>query len=215
MVRTRKTQVFFLGVKKYQVLCNGDISNVIKTKKSIGDIYFDNNCLTEAYLVYIDVLKIINSNDKCNDVKRNIVERMGEIYYNNESIINLLELSKLYFTVGDDYLKKNIGYISARNFILDGILMNLAMDDVVQANNNFEIYSNKDNTFQNSREGIFVLKIINAIYANDYNEISFLCAEYDNIKQLDKFQVKLLIKIKENIGFIDSVNDDQIENDLC
>jgi tetratricopeptide (TPR) repeat protein len=98
----------------------GDISNVIKTKKSIGDIYFDNNCLKDAYLVYIDIIEIINSNDKCIDVKRNIVERIGEIYYNNESIINLLELSKLYFTISDDYLKKNIGYISARNFILDG-----------------------------------------------------------------------------------------------
>jgi hypothetical protein len=84
--------------------------------------------------------------------------------------------------------------------------MNLAMDDIVQANNNFEIYSNKDTTFQNSREGIFVSKIINAVYTNDYDEISFLCAEYDNVKSLDKIQVKLLIKIKENIGFINLPN---------
>ena len=200
----------------------GDISNVIKTKKSIGDIYFDNNCFKEAYLVYVDVLEIINLNDKCIDIKRNVVEKISEIYYNNESIINLLELSKLYFIMADYYIKKNIVFLSARNFILGGLLMNLAMDDIVQANNNYEMYSSKDNTFQSSREGIFVSKIINSVDTNDYDEISFLCAEYDKVKPLDKIQVKLLIKIKENIGFIDLANDnvntnndDEIEDDLC
>ena len=201
----------------------GDIYNIIKTKKSIGDIYFDNNNLEEAYNVYTNVLEIINSNDKCIDVKRNIVERIGEIYCKNESIINLLELSKLYFSIGDYYLKKNIGYLSARNFILNGLLMNLALDDIVLANNNYEIYSSKDNNFQISREGTFVSKIINAIDAADHDGISFLCADYDMIKPLDKIQVKLLLKIKKNIGFIDLADDsntnndnnDQIENDLC
>ena len=81
-------------------ITKGDISNVIKTKKSIADIYFDNDYLEEAYSVYVNILEIINSNDKCIDVKRNIVERIGEIYCKKETIINLLELSKLYFSVG-------------------------------------------------------------------------------------------------------------------
>lgn len=46
----------------------------------MGDIYFDNGCLEEAYSTYTNVLEIINSNDKCNDVKRNIVEKNGELY---------------------------------------------------------------------------------------------------------------------------------------
>ena len=199
----------------------GDILNVIKIKKSIGDIYFDNNCLKESYSVYTNILQVINSNDKYNDIKKNIIEKLGEIFYMNESIINLFELSKLYFTIGDDYLKKSLGYISARNFILNGLLMNLAMDDIVQTNNNYNLYLNKDSTFQSSREGIFVSKIINAIDTSDFVEISILCAEYDSIKPLDKIQIKLLIMIKKNIGFnlendnFNSDNDIDTEIDLC
>lgn len=206
----------------------GDIANVIKTKKRVGDIYYDNNCLKEAYAVYINVLDMIDSYDKYDYIKKNIVEKLGEIYYMNESIINLSELSKLYFNLGDEYLKKNFGYIYARNYILNGLLMNLALDDVVQANNNYQIYTNRDNTFESSREGIFVSKIMNAFDTNDYNEISLLCVDYDKVSPLDKIQVKLLIKIKENIGYINNYNttgndqdvndqdmDDQIENDLC
>jgi len=82
--------------------------------------------------------------------------------------------------------------------------MNLATEDIVQTNNNFEIYSNKDNTFQNSRGCVFISKIISVVEVYNHEEISFLCGEYDRVKPLDKIQVKLLIKIKENIGFIDS-----------
>jgi len=88
--------------------------------------------------------------------------------------------------------------------------MILALEHIVQANNNFEIYSKK-NSFQNSREGIFVLKIIVSVDTVDYDEISFLLAEYDNIKPLDKIQVKLLLKIKKNIGFIYLTNDELIQ----
>lgn len=211
-------------------ITRGDIYNVIKTRKTIGDIYFDNGYLEESYSIYINVLEIINLNEKCNDVKRNIVEKICEIYYMKETIINLFELSKLYFSIVDDYLKKNIEYISARNFILNGLLMNLVTDDIVQTNNNFEMYLNKVSTFQNSREGVFISKIIKGANASDCEEITFLCAVYDRVKPLDKIQVKLLIKIKENLGFINSTNDDvnnddvnnddinnddEIENDLC
>lgn len=60
----------------------------------------------EAHAVYINVLDMIDSYDKYDYIKKNIVEKLGEIYYMNESIINLSELSKLYFNLGDEYLKK-------------------------------------------------------------------------------------------------------------
>lgn len=198
---------------------SGDIHNIIKTLKSIGDIYFNNNCLEDAFTTYTEVLEIINSNDKCIDVKKNIIEKMSELYYMKESIINLSKLSNLYFSIGDDYLKKNFGYVIARNYILNGLLMNLAMEDIVQTKLNFEKYCDQDSTFQNSREGVFVLKIMDAIEKYNYEEISFLCAEYDKIKQLDRIQVKLLTKIKENIGCIDYSNDEDNNEmddvDLC
>lgn len=68
--------------------------------------------------------------------------------------------------------------------------MNLATEDIVQTNNNFEIYLNKDHTFQNSREGVFISKIISAVEVSNHEEISFLCGEYDEVKPLDKIQVK-------------------------
>lgn len=194
-------------------IIRGDIVNIIKTQKSIGDIYFDNNCLEDAYITYLKVIELIDSSDKCFDIKKNTIEKMSELYYENEYIINVFELSKLYFSVSDDYLKKNLGYLSAKTFILNGLLMNLATEDIVQTNINLEIYSNRDHTFQSSIEGKFILNIIKAVETSNFEEISFLCSNYDKSKPLNKIQLKLLIKIKENVegGNKSNENYDSIE----
>jgi len=110
--------------------------------------------------------------------------------------------------------------------------MNLASDDFVKAKNNFEKYSYTDFKLTNSREGILIANIFDAVEMYDSVKISFLSEKYDEISRLDKLQVKLLLQIKNNIDDFDNndfenndlndnvMNDDIIddiidENDLC
>jgi len=79
-----------------------------------------------------------------------------------------------------------------------------------------------ENTFLNSQEGIFIRKLIEIIESMDLDEFTFLCGDYDKVKTLDKLQIKLLSKIKENIGGINNINIDkdngyilEQEIDLC
>ena len=108
----------------------GDVVNIIKIYEIIGNIYFDNNEFKKANEIYSKTIEIINSNDKSIDIKKNIIDKIGEIYYSDESVVNHFELAKLYYSISEDYLKKKLGYLTATifnmklyNFILKHIIM--------------------------------------------------------------------------------------------
>lgn len=197
----------------------GDISGTIKTYVLIGDIYYTNEYFKEAKKIYLKIIEIVNASSKSFDVKKNVVEKLGEIYCQNELIVSISELSNLYFSVGDDYLKNNkLTYSSlAKKYIFNGLLTDLASDDLVKAKNNLIKYSNTYCVLTNSREDIFISSIFNAIETNDSKKISIISAEYDNVSMLSNLQVKLLLKIKANIegfGNMDLVNDDNMDDKI-
>lgn len=184
----------------------GDIQNIIKTYKSMGDIYFYNNDLNNAKQIYFKAIDLIDTYDKSLDIKRHIVEKISNMYYIKQNIIQLPDLSKLYFSIAEDYFKKNLGYIGAINFIFDGLLANICFEDYVSANNNFEHYCNIDSTFTSSQEGKFINNLLKIIETNNLDEFGYLCLEYEKIKLFTNIQVKLLLKIKKNITQFDNLN---------
>jgi hypothetical protein len=134
-------------------------------------------------------------------------------------IVSISELSNLYFSVGDDYFKNNkFTYSSlAKKYIFNGLLMDLASDDLVKAKNNLIKYSNTYCMLSNSREDIFISSVFDAVETNDSEKISIISAEYNNVSMLSNLQVKLLLKIKANIdgfGNMDLVDDDNMDDKM-
>lgn len=204
------------SIKQYNKIVDwyysrGDISNIIKTHKIIADIYFDNLDYANAVETYMTIIELAetDSNDHIIE-KRYVVEKMCKIYCEQENLVDIKDLEKLHYAIADNYMKKNSVLMSssARNFISNGILINLASDDIVNAQNNFNKYRNLDHAFDKSREGKFIAELIKAIETNNIDELGTICANYDHITSLDYFQVKLLLKIKKNIGLFDADNDD-------
>jgi tetratricopeptide (TPR) repeat protein len=195
----------------------GDIANIAKIYEIIGNTYFDNSEYEKAYAIYLKIIDLLNFNDKHIEIKRNVVEKICEIYCEKESIVDIFKLLKLNFDVGEEYLKKKLGYISARSFIFNGLLMNFATEDFVETNNNLRKYSYMDHTFTTTREHEFVSKLIYMQETNNYEEFAFLCDGYDKIKSLSKIQLKILLKIKNNTPYTDDYmeNKNESENDLC
>ena len=196
---------------------HGNIYGITKTYKDIGTIYKDNKYIKEAFEVYLEIIKIIELDNKYLDIKKHAVKQIGELYYMEDSIIDLLTLAKLYINLGYDYLKLSLGSLCAKDYVFNGLLMNIANDDIVETNIVLNKYLDSTHTFINSREHILIENIINAVEMNDHEKISFLASEYDKITPLDKIQIKLLLIIKENIK--KNINHNDIdhfdENDLC
>lgn len=195
----------------------GDVLGVIKTHEQIGEIYFDNEHFGEAKKIYFKIIELVNSSSKSFDVKKTVVEKLGEIYCRNESTISVNELSNLYFSVGDDYLKKNnlMSKSLAKKYIFIGLLMDLASNDFVKAKNNLNKYSSMYSILTNSNEDMFMSGIFDAVDTNDSEKISILSTQYNKITILTNLQVKLLLQIKANIdGFGDiDLCDDNNNND--
>lgn len=227
------------SIEYYEKIINiyvekGDILNIVKIYQIISNIYFDSGDYEKSYEINLKIIGIIGLSNKFIDIKKKIIEKISQIYNTKESVVNIFEFAKLNFSICDDYLKLNLGYMSPRYYILNGLLMNLVVEDIVKTKINFEKYSEMDNTFLTSREGAFASKLIMAVESFDSDELSFICGDYDKIKPFDNIQINLLLKIKNNIIGMSDVDlndlndmndmndindtnntDEEFENELC
>ena len=74
----------------------------------------------EAKKIYFKIIEIVNSSSKSFDVKKNVVEKLGEIYCQNELIISISELA--------NSIKDIVGYKGRVKFDLtkpDGMTVKL------------------------------------------------------------------------------------------
>ena len=131
--------------------------------------------------------------------KKKIGESLCEILLTSNNPENILEVSKIYFDLADEFIKNNLLLHQAKKFILLGLLADFANDDIVKVKMDLEKYSRIDYKFESSREGIFVLQLMGAFESFDSEKISMLCAELDKIIPLDNVQVNLLTRIKNLI----------------
>lgn len=210
------------SIEYYEQIINyytekGDIFNIIKFYEIIGDLYWVNNCIEKSKNIYYKILNLSNSNltDKSISTKKKICERLCEILINTNNSTNILEASKIYFDLAEEFTKHKLLTYQAKKYILLGLLADCACDDIVKGKMDLEKYSNIDLSFITSNEGLFVINIFEAIESNDSDKISFLCADLNKISQLDNIQVNLLLKIKNIIdnGFGGN-NDDLVDIEL-
>jgi tetratricopeptide (TPR) repeat protein len=194
----------------------GDIYNIIKYYEIIGDLYWVNNSTEEAKEIYKKTLHLINSNllNIYSSTKKKIGERLCEILLDSNNSVCDEEASKIYFDLAEEFVNNKLLVYQAKKYILLGLLVDCARDDMVKAKIDLEKYSSIDYTFKSSREGKFIEKLFMAIESNNLEELSFECVEYDKITSLDNIQVKLLLRIKNLIVniFNDSNSNDILSN---
>ena len=194
----------------------GDIYNIIKYYEIIGDLYWTNNCVEESKQIYYKTLNLINSSDKSSSTKKRISDRLCEILVNLNDPYNLSEVSKIYFDLVEEFTKSKLSIYQAKKYILLGLLVDCASDDIVKSKINFEKYSNLDYTFATSNEGKFIIKLFVAIESLDSEQLSFACANLDSIIPLDNIQINLLTRIKNSIenGFGNSNSNNNSDDKL-
>jgi alpha-soluble NSF attachment protein len=209
------------SVEYYEQIINyytekGDVNNIIKYYEIVGDLYWTNNCVEESKQIYMKTLNLIDSNlsDKYSSTKKRIGERLCEILLTSNNFENILQVSKIYFGLAEEFVKNKLLVYQAKKYILLGLLADCAGDDTVKAKMDLEKYSSIDYTFASSREGKFIQELLQSIESSNSEELSYLCAELDKIIPLDNIQVNLLTKIKNLIdyGFGNDVNNGQMAN---
>lgn len=75
----------------------------------------------------------------------------------------------------------------------------LANDDSVGAENGLNTYSNRDPSFETSRECRFVREILGALRAGDQNVFETVTSNYNKITPLDRWKTHVLIKAKSTM----------------
>jgi hypothetical protein len=88
------------------------------------------------------------------------------------------------------------------------LLCVLTKNDVVLANNKVKEYCDVSNTFNDSREHKFIVKIIECLESNDESTFITSSADYNKIKSLKPHEVKLLLEIKKKIAENNDVHND-------
>lgn len=217
---------YFKSIKYYEKIIDyytekGDIYNVVKYHEIIADIYQINNYFEESKQIYYKTLDLIHLNlsDRFYSAKKRICEKICEILLKSDNSVDILEAGKLYFDIANNNLnnKLSISILSAIKYILLGILANCAGDDIVNAKNNLEKYSNLHNMFLTSFEYEFIKNVIDAVESVDSETLSSLCSKFDKIKPLDNIYITLLSKIKKNINinnYDDEIDNDKINDDI-
>ena len=195
---------FIKSVEIYEKIINhftlkGDISNIIKYYEIIANLYSENLHYDKSQIFYEKTKLLCESHNVCSDVKKRVGEKLAEIYIRQNNPSGYLESAKIYFEIADEFLKTKLGTYSAKKYIFNGLLANLAGGDLVKTNQDFNKYCISDYTFVNSTEGQFIIKLLGLIDSSDFEGLSILCELRDKTNPLDNIQVGLLLQIKKQL----------------
>lgn len=136
-------------------------------------------------------------------------------FYNSEGITNNLskqKIAELYSHLGNynkaitifeelarDSLNSNVKRFMIKEYFMRALLILVCVDEKFEAMCALEKYKSMDVTFAESKECVFMTKLIDAYAHGNLIEFTKIVYEYDSISNLDDWIVTILLKIKSAI----------------
>lgn len=127
---------------------------------------------------------------------------------------DLIRSAAIYEELGRNCLESNLLKFNAKGHFLQCVLCHLANNDTVGAEEALSKFERIDYTFDESREGKFVRKLVECVEGLDSELFETTCFEYDRISKLDPWKTKMLLKVKRSIQGDDAGGDDDDDVDL-
>jgi alpha-soluble NSF attachment protein len=127
---------------------------------------------------------------------------------------DLIRSAAIYEELGRNCLDSNLLKFNAKGYFLQSILCHLANNDAIGAEQALTKFERIDYTFNESREGKFVQKLLECVNSLDSDLFETTCFEYDRISKLDPWKTTMLLKVKRSIQSDDVGNGDEDDVDL-
>ena len=223
---------------------NGKFGKAGKYYKQLAEIYEGQNMILETINSLKEANKLFNiesTNSNCSNELREIQTKIATLsskYHienfntnntnhtdnSDKQIPNLQESAQLFEQIAKDLYKTKLGHYSAKTYLLNSLICQMANSDTVFVKNKINEYTELDYSFVQSKEYAFVTKLIETIEQNDTESFSATCQSYDNTINLNQWQISMLLHAKNSIdelgGHFDNElekndNDDIEEVDLC
>ena len=109
------------------------------------------------------------------------------------------EASALFLKVGNTYLEKRLTASSAKKHFMKAGLCMLADKDAVGARARLDKFKDADYTFERSREGQFLEKVIECVETFDAAALVGEITNYDAITTLDRWMTGILLRLKNSL----------------
>ncbi len=112
------------------------------------------------------------------------------------------EASELFMQLGREYLDNKLLSSYAIDVFTKAIIIQLVREDIVKAEEYFNLATNYDFKYMNSREGKFANNILNCVKKSNESEFMQFVEEYDNGKSIEPVIISLLLAIKNKFNTI-------------
>ncbi|CAG9334973.1 NAPB_3 [Blepharisma stoltei] len=183
-----------------EILVNSSrISQAARLRKQIAEIYETDEMLglaVENYLQAAELFELDNSDGTANSCHLKAAELSTLDSLDSETILKAIKIFEL---VGQRYLMNNLTRFSAKDCYFKAALLFLANDDTVGAENNLNMYSNRDPSFETSRECRFVRDLLAAIRSGEQSDFEVVTAQFNKITPLDRWKTHVLLKVKSTM----------------
>jgi len=179
---------------------SGRIGMAAKLRKQIAEIYEGDDMLGSAVQNYehaAELFELDNSESTANSCHLKVAELSTQDSLDSNTILKAI---KLFETVGQRYLQHNLTKFSAKDCYFKAVILFMANEDIVGAENALQNYFNRDPSFETSREGKLAQELISDIRASNVNSFESHLYQYNNITPLDRWKTKVLIKAKNMLN---------------
>jgi alpha-soluble NSF attachment protein len=109
------------------------------------------------------------------------------------------EAAELFVKIAQDYSSKLLLSLQAIDMYLKSIIVYIAMNDIVKAQETYTIACNSDHRFESSIDGKLCKNIIESIINYNLDSFQDSILRYDNVKKFEPFITSLLLIIKRRL----------------
>ena len=175
-------------------LNNGDFINAGKNMKIIAEIAEEKKDIPKAISLYEKTCEYCGM-DK---ITYEVAKVLLKIAYLSIDCSDYTKAIDALNKVCDFYMKTSVGFNCTQYFLEIGI-MQLYLGDIVACKKDLARYIQTKPDFIKTKEYLFLNGIIDACEKFDYDMFSDVVTDYDDYKNLNGWQVKLLLEIKEKM----------------
>lgn len=164
---------------------------------SIAEIHEENNDYVKSIDYYqraADIFQIENNTSRANKCLLKIADQCSIHSDNYAKSIDIYE------SVAKSFLKNNLLKWGVTDIYVKAGLLYLCNTDLIRCREQIKFYCDSYPNFSSSREHDLLVSVANAYGNYDIDSFMQTIYEYDKIKRLDDWKVKILNKIKKSIA---------------
>lgn len=181
----RKASTYFLDT--------GYIDKAARSLRDAGEMYGDSE---NAIKLYEEALSLYETLDKFAEMNK-IMEKLADDLSMNKN--EYVKAAGYYERIADYHDEHTALKFGVHNFHAKVVLCYLANDDLVTAKKKFEAFCDRNPGFEKSTNGRLCNSILPCIEAYDVNAFVDAVQDYNATKPVDRFETRLLLKIKNLI----------------